>query len=193
MTQILGSARALLLASGVVVLGLSASESNPAQAKQFARKLGEPQKQSNMQLVQAIHMLQSIKKTLEGADHDYGGHRADAVRDIGKAEKQLREALHAVHKMPGNPMGVVGKGAGIQGKGGAGNPGKGNAHPEPQALSNAQLAAAIPALEQVGVFLQKADHDYGGHRAAAVADLGAAITQLGTALKYAQAKDQKKP
>jgi hypothetical protein len=151
------------------------------------KKLSVPQKVSNMELVQALQTLQSIKKTLEGADHDYGGHRADAVRDIGKAEKQLRQALHAVHKHP-NPMAGTGKGAGATGGGGKGNP-----HPEPQALSNAQLAASIPALEQVVVFLQKADHDYGGHRAAAVTDLNAAIAQLGKALKFAQEKDQKKP
>ena len=94
MKQSLGLTRAFLLATGVLILFLSGADSNPAQAKQKPKKLAIPQNQSNMELAQAIHMLQSIKKTLEGADHDYGGHRAAAVRDIGQAEKQLREALH---------------------------------------------------------------------------------------------------
>src|SRR6516225_6355425 len=67
-----------------------------SQVAQAAKK--ESQKQSNEQLREALHVLQVTKKTLEGADHDYGGHRVDAVKAIGAAEHQLKLALGAHHK-----------------------------------------------------------------------------------------------
>src|SRR5271170_3583184 len=51
---------------------------------------------SNTQLIEAVQVLRSIKRSLEAADHDYGGHRAAAVRDIGAADHQLFEALNYV-------------------------------------------------------------------------------------------------
>lgn len=63
-----------------------------AQVKPQQRKVPEPQLVSNRQLAQGLHVLQSVKKTLLAADHDYRGHRAGAVTDIGKAEKNLSEA-----------------------------------------------------------------------------------------------------
>ena len=47
---------------------------------------------------------------------------------------------------------------------------------------------AIVILERTRTVMQKANHDYGGHRAAAVRDLGGAIQQLKTALKYEKKK-----
>lgn len=142
---------------------------------------GQAQAASHQQLAVALHNLQSIKLTLERADHDYGGHRAAAVRDIGAAERQLREAMHhQVHHHHGvHPVSHVG-GRGV------------GAHPEPQALSDAQLAASIPALNSAIGVLSNANHDYGGHRTKAINDLKAAIIQLELALKFSQARNQNK-
>jgi hypothetical protein len=140
----------------------------------------ESQKVSNHQLSEAIHILNSVKKTLESADHDYGGHRAAAVKDIGQAEKQLREALHAHHKTAKTTTPKTGTG-------------NKNPHPEPQKLSDAELAGAVPVLQATVTFLQGADHDYGGHKEKAIKDLNAAITQIGKALKFSKANDQNKP
>ncbi len=115
------------------------------------------------QLVLAIQVLESVKRTLEAADHDYGGHKGAAVHDIGKAEKQLREALGA----PIN--GVAPRVPHIR---------------EPQMLSDYQLASAIPVLQETIVFLSASPTDLGGHRARAIADLRAAIAQLEKALEY---------
>ena len=41
----------------------------------------------------AIHELQEAKNELQHADHDFGGHRAEAVEAIDNALKQLRQAL----------------------------------------------------------------------------------------------------
>lgn len=127
----------------------------------------EPQGLSNAQLVQALHNLHAIKLTLEAANHDYGGHRVKAIADITKAQKQLRLALKSVPK---------GKGKG-----------KAKSLGEPQALSDAQLLEAVGYLKQTEQLLAKANHDYGGHRAAAVRDLHQAIRQLELALKFRKA------
>ncbi|HUJ96208.1 MAG TPA: hypothetical protein VLW84_13130 [Terriglobales bacterium] len=39
---------------------------------------------------EAIQALHSAKGDLESAAHDFGGHRADAIRAIDEAEKQLK-------------------------------------------------------------------------------------------------------
>src|SRR5438270_121061 len=95
------------------------------------KKAKTPPTPSDVQLADAIHTLRVARLTLEMADHDYGGHRAAAVKDITAAIKQLRHALEHVHKGKIIPKGDKGK---VKG---------GN---EPQAVSDAQLAAAIPAL-----------------------------------------------
>ncbi len=140
-------------------------------AQQAAMKK-QAQGASNQQLMAAIQTLQSVKLTLEKADHDYGGHRAAAVKDIAKAEQQLLRALHAHQKL--------------------GNAGKVPAMGEPQALSNAQLAQTIPVLSNTITLLGSANHDYGGHRQKAIQDLQAAINQLQVALKSAKQPKQNK-
>ncbi len=41
----------------------------------------------------AIHALEKAKAELEHADHDFGGHRADALAECDKAIEQLHLAL----------------------------------------------------------------------------------------------------
>jgi hypothetical protein len=41
----------------------------------------------------AIHELREAKKELEKADHDFGGHRVEAIKAIDVAVKQLEKAL----------------------------------------------------------------------------------------------------
>jgi hypothetical protein len=140
---------------------------------------GKPESQaaSNRQLAKTLHVLQVTKKTLEAVDHDYGGHRADAVKAIGAAQRQLKLALESVHK--DKPAGATA--AAPKPASGAGKP-AGNS--EPQNVSDMQLADAIPILKATMAMLQKADHDYGGHRADAVRDLETAVKQLEKALQF---------
>ena len=42
---------------------------------------------------QAIRALEAAKDDLQHADHDFGGHRADALRECDEAIKQLKLAL----------------------------------------------------------------------------------------------------
>jgi hypothetical protein len=140
----------------------------------------EPQRVSNAQLREGLDVLQATKKLLKGANHDYGGHRLAAIKAIDAAEHQLKLALRSQQKGK-NPGGKTG---GTTGKSGTGR-GK---EPEPQNISNLQLADAIVILERTRTLLEKADHDYGGHRAAAVRDLGAAVEQLKIALRFEKKK-----
>ena len=41
----------------------------------------------------AIHELEEAKRELQRADHDFGGHRVEAIESIDNAIKQLRQAL----------------------------------------------------------------------------------------------------
>jgi hypothetical protein len=151
---------ALALASGLVI-----ADSGIASAQKT-----EPQTESNTQLTKALSVLHTTKVVLEGADHDYGGHRAAAVKAIGAAQHQLRLAL------------------GLKAPGGKG-PKKGNPMPESQNVSNTQLAEAIPVLKETITVLKGANHDYNGHRANAVRDLEEAKQQLEMALKYEKKKE----
>lgn len=42
---------------------------------------------------QAIHALEQAKDDLQHADHDFGGHRVEAIQSIDRAIEQLRTAL----------------------------------------------------------------------------------------------------
>jgi hypothetical protein len=159
----------------VSVVAVVAAFALTAASGRAAQKNKEPQTLSNKQLAEALHVLRATNRTLEVADHDYGGHRADAVKAIGAAEHQLKLALEHGHKK--SPAGKPGK-----------KPAGGN---EPQAISNMQLAEAIPVLKTTIVFLEKADHDYGGHRAEAVRDLKTAVVQLEKALAFEKKKEKK--
>jgi len=164
---------------GVPVFAALAFVMPAADVAATAKKTKEPQVLSNAQLAESIQTLRVARVTLENADHDYGGHRADAVKDITGAIHQLRKALEFAHKEKGAPKGEKKKD-------------KTTAPKEPQAVSDAQLAATIPTLVQTASLLKMADHDYGGHRAQAVTDLEAAVRQLQKALKYSKEKDQGK-
>jgi hypothetical protein len=48
---------------------------------------------SDALLAAGLPILQSEITSLEGADHDYGGHKATAIQDLINAETQLNQAL----------------------------------------------------------------------------------------------------
>jgi hypothetical protein len=131
----------------------------------------EAQAKSNKTLFHAFNVLQSTKVMLQKSNHDYGGNRVAAVQSIGVAQGQLRLAL-----------GKYGKNIppAAAGKAGAGK--------ESQKTSNAQLNHAIKTIRSTITELANANHDYYGHRAAAVRDLEGTLQQLQTALKFANPK-----
>lgn len=167
------AARPLVLTGGLLLagLGLMFCSTTPAAAQ----RKPESQKVSNSQLHFAIVELRATKKELEAADHDYGGHRADAVKAIGAAIHQLHEALQY----------ETGKGAGASGGKHVAPLPSGD---ETQRVSNRHLRHAIVVLRATKAELEAADHDYGGHRADAVKAVTHAMHQLEAALQYVKNK-----
>jgi hypothetical protein len=137
---------------------------------------------SGNQLKEALNVLGSVHHTLKNADHDYGGHKGSAVHAIHAAEHQLRLVLEHHHKHHAK-TGTKVKGSGT---GTVGNT-------EPQALSDKQLAAAIPVLNATAVVISQAPHDFGGHRTKAIKDIQHAISELQTALKFSAVNNADKP
>jgi hypothetical protein len=56
-----------------------------------------------------------------------------------------------------------------------------------------RIASAIRELEEAIRYMEKAPHDFGGHKAAALASSRQAVTDLRQALAYRAAKDETRP
>ena len=108
-----------------------------------------------------VNELVQTRNLLQAADHDYKGHRSAAVKEITKAIHAL-DANGGQHKKTGV------------------HPHTGKPH-EVQALSDAQLRAAIQALVTVGQQLQSAGAKYPRAGKAAL-DVQLAVKQLNMAL-----------
>jgi hypothetical protein len=76
---------ALLLAGGGL---MSLSGDNIAQAQERKEK-----NERHPHIRAAIRELREAKKELEQADHDFGGHRKEAIEAVDVAIKQLEKAL----------------------------------------------------------------------------------------------------
>lgn len=61
-----------------------------------------------------------------------------------------------------------------------------------EAAHHPRIAAAIRELEEAIRYLEAAPHNFGGHKAKAIADSRAAIAQLKLALAYRAAEDNKR-
>jgi hypothetical protein len=55
-----------------------------------------------------------------------------------------------------------------------------------------RIVKAINAIEDAVVYMRSAPHDFGGHKAEAIADCEKAIKQLREALKFREMQDRKK-
>jgi hypothetical protein len=162
----------LVTVGGLLLAGVALGP-GPASAR---AKLTEPQKVSNAQLHTALHTLRVTNQTLKAADHDYGGHREAAIKAVTAAEHQLKLALEAVSPHHPKKEGQVARG------------GTHPKEPEPQDISNVQLAESIGVLKDTIRYLRHTDEDYGGHRAHAIRDLEGAVAQLQLALQFEKNK-----
>jgi hypothetical protein len=71
-----------------LILGLMVSVVMPSLVLAQA-----PHKERHPAIRAAINALEKAKFDLEHAAHDFGGHRAEALKAVDYALKQLREAL----------------------------------------------------------------------------------------------------
>jgi hypothetical protein len=180
-------ARFWALAACAVLAGLVLAADAPAQKD----KKREGQGVSNSQLAICIAVLRDTKQAMQNAGHNYGGHKAAAVKAMTQAQNQLKLALK-FEKKGGKGKSTARKVAAeeltfvsLQPGGKAGKGGKGGD-------TTPQLRKAIKELKNTNNVLKHANHDYGGHRAQAVKSINGAINQLQQAIKFAKGKSNKK-
>ena len=157
------------------------------------------EKQEHPNIRKAIHALHGAIKYMQKAPHDFGGHREEAVKDSEEAIKQLQLALEFREGKGGGSGGTNNNGtaAGNTTGGAGGSPatvtpgGPGTPGYQEEKTAHPQIAHAIHALREAIAYMQKAPHDFGGHRADAVQASETAIAQLQLALEYREGKDNK--
>ena len=71
-----------MLMGAMLMLAVTLSAATPAAA---------PERHPNIR--RAIGALENAKNDLEHADHDFGGHRAEAIEAVNHAIEQLRVAV----------------------------------------------------------------------------------------------------
>jgi hypothetical protein len=75
----------LVLGVGLVLGGLGLWASFSAEAK--------PPVEKHPHIHRALHKLREARRELQTGAHDFGGHRAAAVRDVDRAIAQCEKAL----------------------------------------------------------------------------------------------------
>ena len=70
----------------------SAQRAARAERREEAREAAG-KKEAHPEIRAAIRSLERAKAALEHASHDFGGHRADALRSVDESIKQLRLAM----------------------------------------------------------------------------------------------------
>jgi hypothetical protein len=85
------SSRTVFLASCLIVAGLGLGLSGDAFTAATANAQAKPEKHPHIHA--AIRELKEARKDLKEADHDFGGHRVQAIEDIDKAIVQLEKCL----------------------------------------------------------------------------------------------------
>lgn len=71
----------------------SARHATRAERREEAREQKAGKKEAHPEIRAAIRSLERAKVALEHASHDFGGHRADALKSVDESIKQLRLAL----------------------------------------------------------------------------------------------------
>jgi HEPN domain-containing protein len=135
------------------------------------------QREPHPQIRKAIAALERAKTDLQRADHDFCGHRDEALEATNRAIEQLRKALnydkheHAVAPLVSSILVDSELTGGVAQK-----------PPKRRRERHPFIEAAIRALESAKDDLQHAAHDFGGHRDEAVEAVNNATRQLHQAI-----------
>jgi len=134
---------------------------------------GRSNGQNNGQLLSALH---STMARLNQADHDYQGHRARAVHELGQAIHTLQPPSRMTGMANPGPARLAG------GNGNRAGVGKGQGQRMPQAQSDQHLQAARQTLMTIqtrmsagGMGASAAHQRVGGHVQRAVQELNTAL------------------
>jgi hypothetical protein len=120
-------------------------------------------------IYRAIHALEAARADLQDAAHDYCGHRVEALESTNRALSQLGAAIACDERRGASAGTAVAPGSEAAPAAAAGE-----RHP--------LIRAAINALRSARGDLQRAAHDYCGHRVEALEATNRALNQLQYAL-----------
>lgn len=155
-----------LLAAGITVLALaSVSFGRPGASE----KAAAPERHPHIRA--AINALQAARPDLQNAAHDFCGHRVEALEASDRALDQLKLALESDRAS----LDTIRDGVVVFEKANWAYPPAG---PERHPL----IRKALIALQAARGDLQKAAHDFKGHRVEALEATNNAIEQLQRAL-----------
>lgn len=133
---------------------------------------------SNASLAHVHRRLDGAIDRLQDDQRDYGGHRVDAINDLQNAREQLTEAeqfaIHDDHENQACTRAYGSTGGGDNNFGARG-----------QRSSNHDIWYVRSWVENMIDQLQRDQHDYNGHRVAAIDAMQAARAQLVDAERYA--------
>jgi hypothetical protein len=113
----------------------------------------------------ALHELREARRELKEAAHDFGGHRLKALEAVEAAIVQVKKCLEAVGE---KPTGLAPK-----------------AEVYKKYKHFPHIHHALHELREAKHALEKAPHDFGGHRLQAIRDIDRAIHQLEEAIRFA--------
>jgi hypothetical protein len=133
----------------------------------FSPSVASAQKLAHLRLHKAIYEMEQAIAYLNEAPKVFGGHKQKAIEALEAATKQLKLALEAV----GEPY--------VARKGKEASKGEG---PHPR------ITSAINDLREAETYLEKAPHDFKGHKVKAIKDIRTAISELEAALEFAAKK-----
>jgi hypothetical protein len=149
----------------------------------------QQEKTEHPRIAIALAELHETVADLRRAPHDFGGHRVEAIKACHAAIKQLRLSLEYRENKTGaaanNAPGAAGNLPQPSGNGGLTN----SPAYQQEKAAHPQIEWAINKINEAIADLQAAPHDFGGHRADAVADCQAAVKQLQLALEFREQKD----
>lgn len=146
----------------------------PAAAAPPAKQAAQGANGGTSPFAAQIAALKQARELMIQADHDYKGHRAEAVKLVTAAIHEL----HPHHKGGGATAKGAAKGATAKAHAGAKNGAANTGNSVPQAVSDANLRQAMTQISTIQTQLAGA----GGPGATAAATLGKAVQELQTAL-----------
>jgi hypothetical protein len=90
----LGLASLAFAAMGSAMMATAQQNPAPAPTPQTKPQKGDTKpEEKHPRLQKAIEELREVKTHLEKAPHDFGGHKADAIKSVTEAIKQLEAAV----------------------------------------------------------------------------------------------------
>jgi hypothetical protein len=128
---------------------------------------------SDSNLAYVSRYVANAEAALQQDRHDYNGHRVAALTDIARARADIASALaydnsHERYNLSAAATANIASEAAFE---------------RSQAASDRNLNYVRTHLERAIDLLRRDNHDYGGYRLKAIADLEAARDQIGTALR----------